>query len=73
MLKVARTVVVSTTISRAAVSPTVTAGLAGVALPAEATSYVARVEDYVRVPVALVSVGAERTATFSRLAIWEGI
>ncbi|MBI5508722.1 MAG: adenylosuccinate synthase [Deltaproteobacteria bacterium] len=40
-------------------------------LPAEATAYVARLEDYLRVPVALLSIGAERSATFSRLALWE--
>lgn len=40
-------------------------------LPAEAMAYISLIEDYVRVPVALVSVGADRTASFSRLAIWE--
>ncbi len=42
-------------------------------LPPQAIAYVARIEEVLRVPVALVSVGAERTATFSRLAIWEGL
>jgi adenylosuccinate synthase len=42
-------------------------------LPSQATAYISRIEDYVRVPVALVSIGADRLATFSRLAIWEGL
>ena len=42
-------------------------------LPPQAIAYIARIEEVLRVPVALVSVGAERTATFSRLAIWEGL
>jgi len=41
------------------------------ALPANAIAYVARIEEVLRVPVALVSVGADRRATFSRLAVWE--
>ena len=41
-------------------------------LPDRAMAYIARIEDFVRVPVALVSVGADRLATFSRLAVWEG-
>ena len=40
-------------------------------LPATAIAYVARIEEVLRVPVALVSVGADREATFSRLAVWE--
>ncbi len=39
-------------------------------LPPHATAYISRIEEILRVPVAIVSVGAERTATFSRLAIW---
>jgi adenylosuccinate synthase len=42
-------------------------------LPSRAMAYVSRIEDVLRVPVAIVSVGADRMATFSRLAIWEGI
>jgi adenylosuccinate synthase len=42
-------------------------------LPREAIAYISRIEDYLRVPVALVSVGAERTASFARLAIWESL
>lgn len=42
-------------------------------LPGEAMAYISRIEDYVRVPVALVSIGADRLASFSRLAIWEGL
>ena len=42
-------------------------------LPANAIAYIARIEEAVRIPVALVSVGADREATFSRLAVWEGI
>jgi adenylosuccinate synthase len=40
-------------------------------LPAEAIAYISRIEDYLKVPVALVSVGPERTASFARLAVWE--
>ena len=42
-------------------------------LPAKANSYISRIEEALRVPVALVSVGADRAATFSRLAVWEGL
>ena len=42
-------------------------------LPPQCIAYIARIEEVLRVPVALVSVGADRTATFSRLAIWEGL
>jgi adenylosuccinate synthase len=42
-------------------------------LPKEAIAYISRIEEYLRVPVALVSIGAERTASFARLAIWEGL
>lgn len=42
-------------------------------LPPQAMAYIARIEDYVRVPVALVSIGADRLASFARLAIWEGL
>ncbi|MBC7792548.1 MAG: adenylosuccinate synthase [Clostridia bacterium] len=42
-------------------------------LPPQAVAYIARLEEVLRIPVALVSVGAERTATFSRLAVWEGL
>lgn len=41
-------------------------------LPGKAMAYISRLEDYLRMPVAMVSVGAERSATFSRLGIWEG-
>ncbi len=40
-------------------------------LPREAIAYIALIEEYLRVPVALVSIGADRTATFSRLDVWE--
>jgi adenylosuccinate synthase len=42
-------------------------------LPPAATAYISAIEAYVRVPVALVSIGADRLASFSRLAIWEGL
>lgn len=42
-------------------------------LPGKTMAYVSRLEDFLRMPIALVSVGAERAATFSRLAIWEGL
>ncbi|MEO1171605.1 MAG: adenylosuccinate synthase [Myxococcota bacterium] len=42
-------------------------------LPPQAIKYIARVEELLGIPVALVSVGAERNATFARLAIWEGL
>lgn len=42
-------------------------------LPPQAIAYIARIEEVLRVPVALLSVGAERSASFSRLAIWEGL
>ncbi|MFC1610607.1 adenylosuccinate synthase [Myxococcota bacterium] len=42
-------------------------------LPARANSYISRIEEILRVPVALVSVGADRAATFARLAVWEGL
>jgi adenylosuccinate synthase len=42
-------------------------------LPTKASAYISRIEDYVRVPVALVSIGADRQASFSRLPIWEGL
>ncbi len=42
-------------------------------LPREAIAYITRLEDYLRVPVALVSIGADRSASFSRLAVWEGL
>jgi len=42
-------------------------------LPQNAIAYISRMEDYLKVPVALVSVGAERTATFARLAVWESL
>lgn len=42
-------------------------------LPTKAAGYISRIEAYVRIPVALVSVGADRNATFSRLAVWEGL
>ncbi len=42
-------------------------------LPPEAAAYITRIEDALRIPAALVSVGADRTATFSRLAVWEGL
>ncbi len=42
-------------------------------LPGKAMAYVSRLEDFLRIPVALVSVGAERSATFSRLPIWESL
>jgi adenylosuccinate synthase len=42
-------------------------------LPREAIAYISRIEDYLKVPVAMVSVGAERTASFARLAIWESL
>ncbi len=41
-------------------------------LPPQAIKYIARVEELLGIPVALVSVGADRNATFARLAIWEG-
>ncbi len=41
------------------------------ALPANAIRYISRIEELLRVPVALVSVGADRDATFARLPIWE--
>ncbi|MFH1807717.1 MAG: adenylosuccinate synthase [Pseudomonadota bacterium] len=40
-------------------------------LPANAITYISRIEEFLRTPVAIVSVGADRDATFSRLAIWE--
>lgn len=42
-------------------------------LPEAAMAYISRLEDYLRTPVALVSVGAERRAALSRLAVWEGL
>ena len=42
-------------------------------LPRRAIAYISRIEEYLKVPVALVSVGAERTASFARLAIWESL
>ncbi len=42
-------------------------------LPTRAVAYIARIEEQLRVPVALVSIGADRLATFSRLAVWEGL
>jgi adenylosuccinate synthase len=42
-------------------------------LPAQAMAFIARIEQLLRVPVAIVSVGADRAATFARLAVWEGI
>lgn len=42
-------------------------------LPQQTVSYISRIEDYVRVPIALVSIGADRRASFSRLAVWEGL
>ena len=42
-------------------------------LPAHAAAYISRIEDYLRIPIALVSVGAKRADSFSRLAIWEGL
>ena len=42
-------------------------------LPRETLAYVSTIENTLRIPVALLSVGADRNATFSRLAIWEGI
>ncbi len=42
-------------------------------LPSQAIKYIARVEELLGIPVALVSVGADRNATFARLAIWEGL
>jgi adenylosuccinate synthase len=42
-------------------------------LPAPAISYITRIEEVLRVPVSLVSVGADRAATFARLAVWEGL
>jgi adenylosuccinate synthase len=43
------------------------------ALPAQAQAYMTRIEEFLRVPIALVSVGPERDATFARLAVWEGL
>ncbi len=40
-------------------------------LPSQAIAFIARIEEFLRVPVALVSVGADRTATFARLSVWE--
>lgn len=40
-------------------------------LPSEARTYLARLEELLGVPVSIVSVGADRDATFSRLPIWE--
>lgn len=42
-------------------------------LPPEAIAYISRIEAYLKVPVALVSVGPERTATFARRDIWESL
>jgi adenylosuccinate synthase len=42
-------------------------------LPPRASTYISRIEEVLRVPVALVSVGADRDATFARLAVWEGL
>jgi adenylosuccinate synthase len=42
-------------------------------LPPHAMSYITRIEEYIRVPVALVSLGADRNASFSRLGVWEGL
>jgi len=42
-------------------------------LPAQAAAYITHLESLLRVPVALVSVGAERGAILGRLAIWEGM
>ena len=42
-------------------------------LPPEAIAYISRIGDFLHVPVALVSIGAERTASFVRQAIWEGL
>jgi adenylosuccinate synthase len=50
-----------------------TGARAWIDLPPMAASYISRIEDFLRVPIALVSIGADRAATFSRLAIWEGL
>ena len=42
-------------------------------LPAAAMAYISCIEASVRVPIALVSIGADRLASFSRLAVWEGL
>lgn len=42
-------------------------------LPKEAIAYISRIEELVQIPVALVSIGAERRASFARLPIWEGL
>jgi adenylosuccinate synthase len=42
-------------------------------LPDAAVAYLNRIEEYTRVPIGLLSVGADREATFSKIAIWEGI
>jgi len=41
-------------------------------LPAEARGYLERIERYLKVPVTLLSVGADREATFERRNVWEG-
>ncbi|MBT6489363.1 MAG: adenylosuccinate synthase, partial [Deltaproteobacteria bacterium] len=42
-------------------------------LPEAARDYVKRIEDFLGIPVAIVSVGPQRKATFTRLPIWEQV
>jgi adenylosuccinate synthase len=42
-------------------------------LPPEAIVYLSRIEECLQVPAALLGIGAERTATFTRLPIWESL
>ncbi len=42
-------------------------------LPSRAMAFVTRLEQLLRLPVAIVSVGADRVATFARLGVWEGL
>ena len=40
-------------------------------LPSAAVAYVKKIEDYLGIPIAIVSVGPKRSATLTRMPIWE--
>ena len=42
-------------------------------LPEAAQAYVKKIEDFLGIPAAMVSVGPEREATFNRISVWDAV